>query len=340
MPKAKIIVNDECNCKVTGLDTSIRKKLYNKFKYEVPGAFHIPSVKLGRWDGKIAFFQMGGGTYINLLPDILEDIEKEGYTVDLDDRRKYDSYVEPFEKVKEDSYKDFIWPEGHPVAGTPVAVRDYQVEIINGFLENPQGVQEIATGAGKTLITAILSHKCEDRGRTIVIVPNKSLVTQTEEDYINMGLNVGVYYGDRKDIGFQHTICTWQSLGALMKKTAAKTEGITIEEFLYGVVAVIVDECLDEKTLVSTSKGNVMIKDISVGDIVLTLNEQTGAMEYNRVMKRHENLASSNAEDMYEITMDDDTVLEITGNHKIKTTEGWVQAKHLTINHDIISYFA
>ena len=73
------------------------------------------------------------------------------------------------------------------------------MDVINKFLENPQSVQEIATGAGKTLITAVLSQKCEEYGSTIVIVPNKDLVVQTEKDYKNLGLDVGVLFGDRKE---------------------------------------------------------------------------------------------------------------------------------------------
>ena len=83
-------------------------------------------------------------------------------------------------------------------------LRDYQVEAINNFLNTPQSLQEIATGAGKTITTATLSHIAEAHGRTLVIVPNKSLVTQTEEDYINCGLDVGVYFGDRKELGKTH----------------------------------------------------------------------------------------------------------------------------------------
>ena len=64
-------------------------------------------------------------------------------------------------------------------------------------MQNPQSLQEVATGAGKTIITATLSKITEPYGRSLVIVPNKSLVTQTEEDYINCGLDVGVYFGDR-----------------------------------------------------------------------------------------------------------------------------------------------
>jgi superfamily II DNA or RNA helicase len=73
-------------------------------------------------------------------------------------------------------------------------------------------------------------------------VPNKSLVTQTEADYINMGLDVGVYFGDRKEYGRQHTICTWQSLNILLKKTQNDETEVTIGEFIEDVVLVMVDE--------------------------------------------------------------------------------------------------
>jgi superfamily II DNA or RNA helicase len=91
-------------------------------------------------------------------------------------------------------------------------------------------------------MTGTLSHLCESYGRTIVIVPNKSLVKQTEEDYLNLGLDVGVYFGDRKDFGKTHTICTWQSLDRIMKNDKSGTGTFTMHEFVQDVVAVIVDE--------------------------------------------------------------------------------------------------
>jgi superfamily II DNA or RNA helicase len=93
-----------------------------------------------------------------------------------------------------------------------------------------------------TVITAALSDAIGVYGRSIVIVPNKSLVTQTEKDYVNMGLDVGVYFGDRKEYDRQHTICTWQSLNNMTKKTAAGSAEVTIQEFIKDVVCVIVDE--------------------------------------------------------------------------------------------------
>jgi superfamily II DNA or RNA helicase len=91
-------------------------------------------------------------------------------------------------------------------------------------------------------MTAALSYRCQQYGRTVVIVPNKSLVTQTEEDYVNMGMDVGVFYGDRKEYDKTHTICTWQSLNSLLKRTKNAEADIGIGEFLEGVVCVMVDE--------------------------------------------------------------------------------------------------
>ena len=241
MKTATLIVKDEVNVKIDGLDLNTRKKLVNQFKYDVPYARYLPAVRLGRWDGKVSYFQMGGSTYVNLLPEILPVLDAEGYDIELDDLRDYRTSFE-FEAVTETSYSDITWPRNHPQQGQPVQLRDYQVDIINGFLNNPQCLQEVATGAGKTIMTASLSERVEQYGRSIVIVSNKSLVTQTEKDYRNMQLDVGVFYGDRKEFGRRHTICTWQSLNVLLKNTRNAVAEITIGEFLEDVVAVIVDE--------------------------------------------------------------------------------------------------
>jgi superfamily II DNA or RNA helicase len=241
MQTATIIIRDEVNIKIEGLELDARRALVNAFKYDVPGARYLPAVRLGRWDGKVSYFQLGGSTYVNLLTEIIPILEKFNYDINLDDQRDY-STTFTFEQVTEQTFSHIVWGKGHPLEGKPMELRDYQVEIINNFLENPQCIQEIATGAGKTVITAALSNAVAPYGRTIVIVPNKSLVTQTEKDYINMQQDVGVYFGDRKEWGRQHTICTWQSLNVLLKNTKNSVGDVTIGEFLEDVVCVIVDE--------------------------------------------------------------------------------------------------
>ena len=241
MRTATIIIRDEVNIKIEGLELDARRALVNAFKYDVPGARYLPAVRLGRWDGKVSYFQLGGSTYVNLLPEIIPILEKFNYDIELDDQRDYSTTFE-FERVTETTFSHIMWGPGHPIEGQPIVLRDYQVEIINNFLENPQSIQEIATGAGKTIMTAALSQRCEAHGRTIVIVPNKSLVTQTEKDYIALGLDVGVFFGDRKEFRKTHTICTWQSLNVLMKNTKNSVAEITIHDFIEDVVCVMVDE--------------------------------------------------------------------------------------------------
>jgi len=241
MKTATIIIRDEVNIKIEGLELDARRALVNAFKYDVPGARYLPAVRLGRWDGKVSYFQLGGSTYVNLLPEIIPILEKFNYNIELDDQREYSTTFE-FNQVTEKTFSHIMWGKGHPMEGQPMELRDYQVEIINNFLETPQCIQEIATGAGKTVITAALSNAVAPYGRTIIIVPNKSLVTQTEKDYINMEQDVGVFFGDRKEFGRQHTICTWQSLNVLLKNTKNSVGDITIQEFLEDVVCVIVDE--------------------------------------------------------------------------------------------------
>jgi superfamily II DNA or RNA helicase len=239
--QAKLIIRDEVNVKIEGLDLADRTALVKKFKYEIPGARYQPSVRLGRWDGKVAFFQLGGSTYINLLDAIIPHLEERGYDIEVEDIRDYSTTFQ-FDQIQEDTFSHITWPKGHPKAGEPIVLRDYQPQILNNFLANPQSIQEVATGAGKTIMTAALSRTVEKYGRSIVIVPNKSLVTQTEDDYRNLGLDVGVYFGDRKEWFKTHTICTWQSLNVLLKNTQAGTAECTIGEFIEGVVCVIVDE--------------------------------------------------------------------------------------------------
>ena len=236
----KLILKDEVNCKFEGLALTTRRTLEKKLKFFLPYAYHVPAYKLGRWDGCVSYFTMGGATFINCLPIILPILDEAGYGIDIEDNRQPHDFH--FDLVTEDMFSDKVWPDKHPASGQPIVLRDYQVEVINKFLQTPQCLQEIATGAGKTLITAALSNMCEPYGRTIVIVPNKDLVSQTEADYINLGLDVGVYFGDRKERGKTHTICTWQSLNILEKRFRDGLSDSGLHDFAEGVVCVMVDE--------------------------------------------------------------------------------------------------
>ena len=239
--RCKIVITDEVNVKIEGLPVDVRRKIANKFKFAVPYARYLPQYKLGRWDGKVGFFGLGGNGYVNHLDKIIEYLHESGVEIEEvnDKREKFDL---TFDKVDKNYFSAKTWPKGHLCEGQAIELRDYQVDVINNFIKEPQSLQEVATGAGKTIITAALSSLCEKFGRTLVIVPNKGLVTQTEEDYVNVGLDVGVYFGDRKELNRTHTICTWQSLNVLDKKGKAGESVFTLTDFLDGVKTVIIDE--------------------------------------------------------------------------------------------------
>ncbi|AXC39239.1 UNVERIFIED_ORG: hypothetical protein [Escherichia phage CMSTMSU] len=92
--------------------------------------------------------------------------------------------------------------------GKSIKLREHQVNAVNACLANPHGLLLAATGAGKTLITAALSKKVQEYGRSVIIVPSTDLVQQTYDDYVMCGLDTGVFYGAQKDFGHQHTITT------------------------------------------------------------------------------------------------------------------------------------
>ena len=236
-----ITIEDEVNIKMAGLDLSTRKACVDAVKYFQPGARYSAAFKLGRWDGTKSFCTLGGRTYLNLLDQMLPVITEKGFEFELEDKRlQYDISLSG---VEADYHAPKVWPKGHEREGQPIVLRDYQVELVNTYVENLQCIQQIATGAGKTLLTATLSRIIEPYGRSIVIVPSKSLVEQTEVDYKNLGLDVGVLYGDRKEYDRTHTICTWQSLNVLDKNSKDALDDHQHEIFMQNLICVIVDEC-------------------------------------------------------------------------------------------------
>jgi superfamily II DNA or RNA helicase len=276
---ATIIIESEVTVKIEGLDLQTRRACVNSVKYFLPHARYSPAYKLGRWDGTTSFCTLGGRTYLNLLDKILPVLVIQGYEFEIIDERASHNFE--FTEIDENFLTHICWPPGHRFAGDPIQLRDYQVQAVNECINNLQGISVAPTSAGKTIITSTLSMLAEKYGRTIVIVPNKNLVMQTEEDYRNIGLDVGVLFGDRKEYNRTHTICTWQSLMVLDKKSKDALDDEQLEVFLNNLVAVICDEVHSVKNmnvlhgLLTTTFANIPIRWGLTG----TIPEE----EYNQV---------------------------------------------------------
>lgn len=280
--ECKLIIKDEVNVKFEGIEPKVRSAMMKQVTMFDPTARYTPAGRLGRWNGEVPFMQVGGSTYFHLLESLLPVLEKEKYHVDIVDNRAPTCFE--FDAIDKNFFSFVEFAAGHHMEGQSIVLRDHQVECINAFLANRHGLAVAATGAGKTLITAALSKKVEPYGRSIVIVPSQDLVTQTEDDYKMVGLDVGVLYGGRKEFDKTHTICTWQSLHCLWKKTKKgdiALDQTDIHEFLDGVVAVIVDEA-------HTAKGEALKAVLGgvMGDIPLRWG-MTGTIPKDEIAAMH-----------------------------------------------------
>lgn len=257
MSTCKLTILDEVTFKLENVPYEVRREIHNKLKFENPAAKYMRGPKLSGWDGSVAFFNLGGTGYIHHLETVLDILYNRGVKVDevVDNRKPFNLN---FDKIENDIWNDAVWPENHALAGEPIVLRDYQVLAVNNFLGTPQGVQQLPTASGKTIILATLSKVIEPFGRSLIIVPNRSLVLQTLEDYVNCDMDVGVYFGGRKELGKKHTICTWQSLEEANKEKKKYVENnlCDIDLIARDLVTIICDEA-------HSVKGSVLKKMLS-----------------------------------------------------------------------------
>jgi superfamily II DNA or RNA helicase len=232
----KIRILDEVYCVVVGLTPDHVGYFYEEYAVHSANYFFNPKFKLGQWDGKIRYFHKTGKTYVNLLEEIIPRIVALQYNVEIEDQRQ-NRFVTPtpidtkfFEHITD------------PSTGEPWEVRDYQVELVNALLEHGNGVGIAGTGSGKTSMTAALALAYEKAAgmKSIIIVPDKNLTSQTFAEYEYFGMDVGEYSGTRKDLDHQHIVSTWQALQ-------------NNPNIIQGFQVVVVDEC-------HGIRGNVLTK--------------------------------------------------------------------------------
>lgn len=240
----KIKILDEVNCAIIGLQQDHIDWFYEHFARKAPNYFFNPRYKLGAWDGKIRYFHKTGKTYVYLLPQILPKLESFGYKLDVIDQRTFDGvdlgHVDP------NRFAHLI----NASTGEPYKLRYYQEEAVNAAIDSGGGIVIAGTGAGKTIMCAVLADAYHQVGlETLVIVPSATLVKQTRKSFIGWELSTGEYSGDAKEINHPIVISTWQALQNNPK---------LIQQF----DVVIVDECHGIKGQVLTELLNQYGKNI------------------------------------------------------------------------------
>lgn len=104
--------------------------------------------------------------------------------------------------------------------------------------------------------------------------------------------------------------------------------GFTLEE----------TNCLSGDVKILTNKGEIEIKKIVDKKLrleVLTLNEKTGSFEFKKIKDYFDN----GERDLLEIEFENGSVVKLTPDHKVFTeNRGWVEAKDLTEEDDVVHY--
>lgn len=207
--KAIIRIFDEVNCAILNLEEDHLKMFYEQFARAAPNYYFNPKYKLGQWDGYIRYFHKTGKTYVYLLEEIIPKLTSLDYSIEVDDQRDNSNFVQP-EYIDKDHFSHIIDPESN----NPIELAEHQVNLVNALIDGGGGVGIAGTGAGKTFMVAALADQYNKYGssKTITIVPNADLISQTIDEFEFVGLDTGEYSGDKKDIEHDHVVSTWQAL--------------------------------------------------------------------------------------------------------------------------------
>lgn len=183
--RATITVDHPVNAQLTGVGFEDLSALDDQFVVENPNAKMIAwqAAKRGQhwarnWDGKTHLINTNTGSFpVGLVQGVRKALCKLGYKVKVRDSRPC-ALEAPgaVQRVSEGMLKGFT-------------LHDYQVDSVRDAITQLGGIFHIATGGGKTLVGSALTKALDQR--TLYVVPNTKLVTQTSKVLVKtLGLQV------------------------------------------------------------------------------------------------------------------------------------------------------
>lgn len=155
--------------------------------------------------------------------------------------------------IKEQYFADY---QISKIENLKLQLREYQEQSIKKALKQGNGVIEIGTGGGKTLVMASLINtirkNSEKNHKTLVVVPGIQLVEQTYHDFLSYGIKKNEISKWSGDNDYNNTPIIIASLSILLSKNTSKS--------LYeNVDLLIFDEAHKIK---STNKTNKLVSAI------------------------------------------------------------------------------
>jgi superfamily II DNA or RNA helicase len=191
------------SCKIIA-SQHVVMELHARYKFRPEGFQFNPKYKAGIWSGWIELISRDGTCPVGLVPDAMKFAIESGYSC------KVSQEFSEFKTKYEFDQKEL---------DLPFELRDYQVTAIQRALDKKRQILLLATSAGKSVVMYALTRIFA--GKTLVIVPNVSLISQIESDYkaysVKNGWSVDdnctfIFAGQDKNVNKPITISTWQSI--------------------------------------------------------------------------------------------------------------------------------
>ena len=222
--KQLLRVDSATEMEIEQLNISLNRRVQN-------WRFH-PLVKKGLWDGYISYIKDDKWIPSGLWRVVMNVCKEYNYEL------KINGITELFDKnIKQETFTE--WANEY-FEGNSISPRDYQIEAAFNILKFRKCLSELATSAGKTLISFLtVAYMLEKQKakRILFIVPNVSLVVQATEDFLDYNWkgrsNIKVqqiYSGQKIRPGRNVVIGTYQSLVKKNKEYFEQFDAVIIDE--------------------------------------------------------------------------------------------------------------
>lgn len=304
-------------------DPSIIMELSDTLTFKAPNYQFNPKYKARMWNGDIKLLNTLSATmYAGLAKRVMYFCKTRDYTMSFD---KEFQYLD----ITEEQVKNFIKTLDIP---SEYESRDYQIDSIVKCLTSGKRTLISPTSSGKSFMIYVISRWYQ-KEKSLIIVPRTGLVEQMTSDFREYGYKGTIAssvggLSKEMDIDADIVITTWQSLDngkTKMPKQWYKQFGV-----VFG------DECFVEGTKVLTPTGYKKIETLSSGDKIINYDEISKKFKEDTIVSLHTNLQYTSNDSVLELEFEDNSTIQVTESHKFLTERGWISAKDLTLEDDII----
>jgi superfamily II DNA or RNA helicase len=218
---------DRATCRLDG-DNDLLLSIVEFFSYYAKDYKHMPLFKRGIWDGKVKMFKVSDRKLpAGLLSRLYEHAKMRGYTVEI--------IGDAFPLIPFDD--EFFLSDITPL--TAFEVMNHQMGAVGDVLAYNTRLVLSPTSSGKSMIMYLAARyiMAKHKKRILIIVPNKTLVEQMREDFVEYATD-GWGPTDIHAIYAEQEIWTAHDVVVSTYQTAVKLTTEWYEEF----GAIFIDE--------------------------------------------------------------------------------------------------